>query len=81
MASAFLHKLLHSLGSGRYSLLPLPGGVAQLARSVRWLIYSLAWSTTVATARAAIARVCYTAWAAAAEGLPWRDGETRGVEG
>ena len=28
VASAFLHKLLHSLGSGRYSSLPLPGGVA-----------------------------------------------------
>ena len=28
MASAFLHKLLHSLGSGRYSSLPLLGGVA-----------------------------------------------------
>ena len=51
------------------------------ARSVRWPIYSLAWSTTVATARAAIARVCCTAWAAAAVGLPCRDGGPCGVEG
>ena len=51
------------------------------ARSVRWPIYSLAWSTTVATARAAIARVWCTAWAAAAVGLPCRDGGPCGVEG
>ena len=51
------------------------------ARSVRWPICSLAWSTTVATARAAIARVCCTAWAAALVGLPCRDGGQCGVEG
>ena len=51
------------------------------ARSVRWPIYSLAWSTTVATAWAAIARVCCTAWAVAAVGLPCRDGGPCGVEG
>ena len=52
-----------------------------MARSVRWLIYSLAWSTTVATAWAAITRVCCTAWAAATVGLPCWDGGARGVEG
>ena len=51
------------------------------ARSMRWPICSLAWSTTVATARVAIAKVCWTAWAAALVGLPCLEGGLCGVEG
>ena len=51
------------------------------ARSVRWPIWSLAWSTTVATAWVGITRLCCTAWVTALVGLPCQDGGQCRVEG